>query len=443
MDAPAALNSVLKPGAGPAAPQSGAQRAGMAVLLAWGLLGPVACASYTSALGYRARRAVMEKRFDAFPALMKEAAETEPSSALSDPPRTVLTHFLDFAGHPDFFRLIDQWTQAGWVPDDMICAIRRAHFASARDSDPKAAARSAEICLARAREASETAGRDWEVRACLEEAPFLVDTSTATLKRYLRRVADGTEPRPFRIALLDGMTRVYITGARRLAENEGITEQEARARTVEVVEKQSERLRWIIDTAQPFIDAGLLAKGSARGVLEVENVAVPLGQSFVARYALSERSPDRDLAWGWISVMKRHKKISRILGLGLWNRRREPKRDTYWYACTRPPVTAHSELFGSVRELQAVTVRSATPVADLDALRTPYCIHEGNALSDIYGPFPAEAVARGYIASRYPGDDGRWVTVRVVGQHRLRAAKKKRPEDSAKEAGTTSERSTR
>src|SRR5687768_3022809 len=89
----------------------------------------MACvSSYTSALGYRARQAVLRGDVQAFDELMEEAADTLPRHPYDNPKRTVLTHFLDFGGSDLFFPMIEKWRAKDWISDNMTCAIHRARY---------------------------------------------------------------------------------------------------------------------------------------------------------------------------------------------------------------------------------------------------------------------------------------------------------------------------
>lgn len=376
-------------------------RAAFLVVLASSAIG---CVGYQSALGFRARRAVLENDAARFEDLMEEAADTTPAGPLDNPELTVLTHFLDLAGDPLFFPYIEDWMKKGWVSDTMTCAIHRARFRAMRDKDPAEAERAAEVCVRRARTASTDPELSWEVERCLEEAPFLVDTSTAGLLPYLKMVAEPTEPVKFRYGLLDGMTRVYISSPARIASNDSsLTREQAAAIAREHVERQVARLDFIIETVRPFVDATLLASATARGVLEVESVSIALGKSYVGPYATSAEPYYRDVAWGWLRAQKNRKRVNRIAALGLYNRANETRKDVYWYFCSRrggdESATSGAGVLGPLNIVEAISIRKKQPVEDVEALRKQTCIDEGEVYPSISGPYPLEATGRGSVTA--------------------------------------------
>ncbi len=379
----------------------GRVRAAFVVLLAASSTG---CLGYTSALGFRARRAVLEDDAARFEDLMEEAADTTPAGPLDNPKLTVLTHFLDLAGDPLFFPYIEDWMAKGWVSDTMTCAIHRARFRAMREKDPAEADRAADVCIRRARHAATDPELSWEVERCLEEAPFLVDTSTTGLVPYLKMVAEPTEPVKFRYGLLDGMTRVYISSPARIASNDpSLSREEASQIAREHVARQVERLDFIIESVRPFVDATLLASSTARGVLEVESVSVALGTSYVGRYATSREPYYRDVAWGWLRAQKNRKRVNRIAALGLYNRANETRKDVYWYICSRHGGDENAKsgagVLGPLNVVEAISIRKKQPVEDMDALRTSVCVDDGEAYPNISGPYPLEATGRGSVTA--------------------------------------------
>ena len=245
-----------------------------------------ACLGHQSALGFRARQAAMRGDAAIFRELMEEAADTTPAGPLDNPEKTVLTHFLDLAADPLFFPMVEEWMQKGWVGEDMRCAVYRAHYRAEIGRDPAAALASAEKILNLARAAAPDAERQWEVEVCLSGAPFLTATATAALLPYLQIAADPTEPIRFRAGLLDGMTNAFLTGAERLYGNQPeLTREEAQALAMKQASDQARRTRFVLESVRPYVESAFLAAATARGVLEVETVLVPPGQSFVGRYA--------------------------------------------------------------------------------------------------------------------------------------------------------------
>lgn len=362
------------------------------------LLFTAGCVGHQSALGFRARQAVLKSDAAAFKELMEEAAETTPAGPLDNPEKTVLTHFLDLAGDPLFFPYVEEWMQKGWVGEDMRCAVYRAHYRAEEKRNPEVAQASAQKILDLARAAAPDAERQWEVDVCLSGAPFLTVTATAALLPYLKLAADPTEPIRFRAGLLDGMTNAYLTGAERLYGNQPeLTREEAQALARKQASDQATRTRFVLEAVRPYVESAFLASATARGVLEVENVLVPLGQSFVGRYAESEDPYEHDLAWAWVRAIKAKKKIPRIMGLGLWNRNLEPKADVDWYLCARPgpAPTGSAGALGPVKTMEALAVRSpsGTPPPNLEA--------RCDGFPERWGPYPLEATARARLAERH------------------------------------------
>lgn len=362
------------------------------------------CLGYTSALGFRARRAVLENDASRFEDLMEEAADTTPAGPLDNPRLTVLTHFLDLAGDPLFFPYVDDWMKKGWVSDTMTCAIHRARFRAMREKDTEDANRSAEICIKRARIASQDPELSWEVDRCLEEAPFLVDTSTTALLPYLKMVADPTEPKKFRYGLIDGMTRVYITSPSRMLSNDpSLSREEASRIARDHVDKQAERLDFIIEATRPYVSSTLLGSATARGVLEVENVSVALSKSYVGKYSASGDPYLKDLAWSWVRVQKNRKKVNRIAALGLYDRAKETKKDVYWYFCSRrggrADESSKAALLGPLNVVEAISIRTKKQVDDIESLRAKHCSKADDVYPNISGPFPLESTGRGAVTA--------------------------------------------
>lgn len=352
------------------------------------------CAGYTSALGFRSRRAVLENDAARFEALMEEAVETTPAGPLDDPERTVLTHFLDLAGDPLFFPYTERWLANGWIDEAMTCAIHRARYRAMRTVDPADAKRSAEVCIQRARGAAELPERQWEVERCLEEAPFLVETSTTALLPYLAMAADPNAPLKFRYGLLDGMTRVDLATPSRLrTEDASLSRERAIAVAQSGGEAHTRRLDFVVDTTRTTVDPVLLASATARGVLAVENVMVQLGRSYIGAYAKSEDPFERALAWSWVRKQKTVEPVPDLVALGLYDREKETKDDVYWYLCWREAPRDPSALVPS-NVIEAVSIRRTAPV-DPTSLRDAECPDYPN----IDGPYPLEATARGSAVS--------------------------------------------
>lgn len=347
----------------------------------------------------------MEQDIAAFGPLMDEAAETTPKGPLDNPKKTVLTHFLDFAGDPRFFPIIEEWKSKGWVGDDMVCSIHRAHARLNWEKDRAAAEQSVETCLAIAREASKNSEKSWQVADCLEEASFLTQTSTAALVPYVERVADPTEPVKFRVALLDGMTRIPVTGAdRRQMNDRSLSREQALEEAARQLRGVEGRFEWIVSATKTFLEPNLLASGSAVGAMEIEEASLGLGRSYLGKYALSENPDDHDLAWAWVRTMKLKKKNTSLSALGIWDRSKETKDDMYWYFCAKPGESKGGAV--PVLAVDAISVRAKERAPDLEALRTAQCLDKktNEVYPQIFGPFPLESVGRGAVSERMKGD---------------------------------------
>jgi hypothetical protein len=344
---------------------------------------------------------VLANDVEGFRDLMEEAADTTPKGPLDNPKKTVLTHFLDLAEDPRFFPYIDEWRAQGWVAEDMLCSIHRAHARENWETNREAAWRSVEMCMATAREASKNAEKSWQVADCLEEAHFLTQTSTLSLVPFVERVADPLEPLKFRVALLDGMTRIPVSGPDRrqmhdakLSRAEAVAQAEAQLSSVEA------RYEWIVTAVKPMLEAGILASGTAVGAMEIEEASVALGRSYVGKYALSESPGDVDLAWAWIRTMKNKKKNNTLLSLGIWDRNKETKEDMYWYFCVRPAETksAAASPLGPMNLLDAISIRAKERAPDPEILRSKHCVGpKTGEYQKIWGPFPLESIGRSTI----------------------------------------------
>lgn len=324
---------------------------------------------------------------------MTEAAEVRSRSPLLKPRRTVLTHFLELAGHERFFATIEAWRTEGWVDDNLTCSIHRARYRHTVSSDAQGAQTSAKVCLQRARAAAQVADRSWEVEACLAEAPFLTQSSTVALLPYLQVAAEPTEPRGFRRALLEGMTKIYLQD-RHIRTTNAPALPAAGHRALAAAQWRAAALRYIeiVDAVRDDIDPALLAAGTDFGALELERVALTEGRSFVWAYAFAEGDPElRDLAYGWVRSMKARPKSPRHFSLGLWSPQSEPRSDGYWYGCVAKPRV---EAIFSSADVRVVPVRTkgrddASVKAHCDALKGHSTI----------GPFPLKAILRGSVTS--------------------------------------------
>lgn len=377
------------------------------------LLLPACAASYEGALGYRARHAALAGDAAAFDALMEEAAGVLPGSPLDNPKRTVLTHFLDLAGSDLFFPMIEAWTEKGWVPEAMTCAIHRARFRGTLERDPAEAERAAGVCVDRARAAALDGDRSWEIEACLDEAPFLTRTSTAAVWPYVELASLSTEPFGLRAGLLSGLTKLYLQDPATLRVNDpSLSREESIRRARARLDPLSARFRQIIGRLVHDSELPLLAGATAFGALELERVHLALGESLAGRYATSELPAESDLAWGWVRAMKAKKRIPRLENLGLWDRRREPAGDAYWYLCARAPVARADGTLG----VEAAVVLALERSADPEALRRAHCPVLGPAepLPSLHGPFPLAEVARGTVTASISAARGAPVSVHVA-----------------------------
>lgn len=371
------------------------RRRGHVPILAFALLGTSGCvSSYRDALGYRARQAALRGDVEAFDALMLEAAEEKPRSPLLKPRRTVLTHFLDLAGHDRFFAVIDGWRAKGWVSDNLTCAIHRARYRHTLTSDPAEAQRAAGICLERARAAAYAGGRSWELEACLDGAHFLTRTSTHALVPYLRVASDPAEPRALRAALLEGMTKVYLQDVNlRVTNHPELPVAGHQARALAQRRAAEARFVAIVEAVRGAVDEVLLAAGTAYGALELERASLTEPSSFLWRYALSSGAPERvDLAFAWVRVAKSRKEDRRHASLAIWNRKVEPARDAYWYACLEAPRV--EPVFSSAQ----VEVTPLRALARADEAAVAACARLG-ASRRLLGPAPLKATLRGSVTS--------------------------------------------
>lgn len=359
------------------------------------LFGPACVTGYEDGLGYRARQAVLRNDVDAFEALMAEASEEKPRSPLMQPQRTVLTHFLGLAGSPRFFPIIEEWRAKGWVSDNLTCAIHRARYRHTRSSDPGEAERAAQVCLERARAAAYSTDRAWEVEACLDEAPFLTETSTAALMPYLEVVTEVTEPRALRRALLEGMTKVYLQDVYIRSTNDPERPREGhRAQAEAQMNATAARFVGIVEAARAGGDVALLASGTTSGALELERALLTDRRSFLYDYAFAGGDPElRDLAFAWVRAMKARQKEPRLESLGLWDRTREPARDAFWYGCLGDPEV-HA-VFGSAR-VAVQPVRAKAPVTPAEVAAR---CGAGVAVERVMGPFPMQATLRGSVTA--------------------------------------------
>lgn len=366
------------------------RRVHLELVLALNISASQSCVGYKGALGYRAHQAVLTRDVEAFQELMEEASETFPKGPRDNPKKTVLTHFLDLAADPRFFPTIEAWKKKGWVDDDMICSIHRAHHRLVRENDPVAAQRSIDVCLDVARMAARVPDRAWQVNDCLEGAAFLTQTATSALVPFVALAIDPAEPLRFRVGLFDGMTRIPIsTPGRRLGNDSSLSPEDARRQAAEELALVEARFTWIIRRALPSADIPALATGTAIGAMEIEATSVALGRSFIGAAAASEDPYLGDLAWAWVRVMKNKKRVAKLASLGLWNRERETRENVFWYVCTREVGETPAPL------VEAVSLRASVEIAEPEAVRATTCLdaESGAAYPTIIGPFPLEAIA--------------------------------------------------
>ncbi len=348
--------------------------------------------AYQDGLGYRARRAAERADLAAFEGLMSEAAQVKTRSPLLKPRRTVLTHFLALGGHPRFFATIEAWQAKGWVSDNLTCSVHRARFRHTAGTDPQSAAASAQVCLQRARAAAQAGGRSWEVEACLDEAPFLTQSSTVALLPYLLVVVDPTEPRALRRALLEGMTKVYLQDRHiRTANAPALPASGHRALAWAQWQAAAKRYTAIVDAVRHETDLALLAAGTDLGAVELERVALTESQSFLWAYAFAHRDPElRDLAYAWVRATKGRPKSPRHFSLGLWSPQVEPRGDAYWYGCVSRP---------KVRTTYASASVSVTPVRTQARHNAQVRARCARLDATMMGPFPMKATLRGSVTA--------------------------------------------
>ena len=328
---------------------------------------------------------------------MIEAADTTPSHAWDNPRRTVLSHFFDLAADARYFAVIHEWSERGWVPDAMTCAIHRARHRAIAKTDPLEASRVAAICIERARRAAVDAERAWELDACLDDASFLTETSTIVLEPHLRVAADPTEPRILRERMLFGMTHVFLRDSwTRRANDPELSLDEARRRARTEFEIMSGRHDAIVQAVSPTMDVALLAAGTAIGALEIERVAMEFGSSLVARRASSPEPASRDLAWAWVRLAKATKEIPRLASLGIWRRSIEPPGDVHWYMCVEDVVSKaneHAAHPAPSRIVRALALRSGVALEPRHA--RAICSREAAfEVRNVVGPQPLAATLR-------------------------------------------------
>lgn len=323
------------------------------------------CRHYHDALGYQARQAALAQDAEAFERLMARAADTMPAFPLDNPKRTVFSHFLALGAHDAFMPTIDRWLERGWVSDRMLCAVHRARYRGIVEKRPEEALESAEYCVARAREAAEDPERSWEIEACLDNAPFLTDTSTAALAPMLTQATDPLAPPAFRAAMLKAMTFRFISDVPTRLVNDPTLDREVAIRdTARDVLAARRRFEAILASVDSISDESLLARATAPSALEIERADQSIGTSFLAEYALSDVPAERDLAWAWVRAMKPKKEVSRLAPLGVWNRRREPRTDAGWFVCLAGTETK-APMILDVDEVRGHLPRRVTVLGDL------------------------------------------------------------------------------
>jgi hypothetical protein len=367
------------------------------------------CLSYTRALGYRSRQAVLRGDIDAFDELMEEAADSTPKGVFDNPKRTVLTHFLDFGGSDRFFPMIDKWKQKGWVNEFMTCAIHRARYRGVAEKDPVEADRAADVCLDEARKGAADPEKRWAIEACLDEAPFLTLDSTVALSRYIALASDVAEPFLFREGLIRGMTSTFLQDPGILRANDPTMPKDLAVRKAKAqLEEVTRRFESILGAVRPNTDATLVAGASAFGALEIERVNVGFQRSFVARYAESDLPEDSDLAWAWVRSIRARDRVKRLDPLGLYDPKREPPKDNYWYLCFERRPEGKQIILDAISVLMKESVNR-------ESLREKECVDpKTNAmLPAIIGPYPLEVTARAAATSSVASALGADADVRV------------------------------
>lgn len=368
-------------------------REGKTLLLVWGLVATACVTGYEDGLGYRARQAVLRRDVEAFPALMEEAADALPAFPQDNPERTVLTHFLDLADDPRFLPMIEEWKAKGWVSDFATCAIHRARYRGLAGKNPAEAWAAAELCLERARQAAQDVERSWEVEACLDEAPFLTGSSTVALRPFLERAADPTEPITFRAGLLKGMTTQFLQDDdwRQMSQPNVPAAVNYAQAEVQLVGAAA-RMAALLGLLRGTTDVTLLAGATALGALELERASVAMDRSFLGAWLEGADADQEDLVWAWVRALKAKKEVRRLAPLGLWNRKREPGGDAYWYGCTRAvPERAHVVV-------EAALFRTPSRLGDRSQVLAE-CGKRGAELTRVFGPLPLEASLKATITA--------------------------------------------
>lgn len=338
------------------------------VWLACGVLSLGACA-HGDDLGRRARDAARQGNIAAFDGLMAEATERTGRSRLEVPERTVFTHFLALAAHPEFDRRLEAWAARGLVPPGQTCSIERARHRALRTVRPDRALAAAWRAVDLARSGALEPARSWLLEACLHGASFLSETSTAALRPFLRLVADPSEPPAFRQALLHGMTHRFLQDpARRLEQVPPPSPPAARAAAERQLEAESRRFSVIVEAAELAQDLPTLAAGTSFLALELERAAGALGRSFLPSFAGPNASADRrDLADAWIAQLRAGRKVPRLEPLGLWRSDIEPRGPHLWYACLDRPRPGQALAFTSTAALGEEQAARRCPAETLPA----------------------------------------------------------------------------
>lgn len=327
-----------------------------------GVLSLAACA-HGDDLGRRARRAADRGQLSAFDSLMSEARQRSTRSTLAAPERTVFTHFLALAGHPGFPSALERFRERGWIPVDQECSIARARHRALHPSDPAGAEEAARSAVELARASAPHPSHAWVLKACLQDALFLTETSTTALEPWLMVVADPAEPAPLRQALLQGMTvRWLLDPARQRQLRLGLSPKEAEEMARAEFERERARFIAVLEAGALAADPPTLASGTAVGALELERLAGTVGRGFLDEFAGPSAPQHRiDLAEAWLLGLSSGPRHPRLDVLGLWRSDYRPR--VRWFACLDQPTKGRARAIASVSG--SAPNRAACPPASL------------------------------------------------------------------------------
>ena len=131
----------------------------------------------------------------------------------------------------------------------------------------------------------------------------------------------------------------------------------------------------------------------------MERASLAMDRSFIGAWLEGADADQEDLAWAWVRAMKAKKEVRRLAPLGIWNRKREPGGDAYWYACARAePERGHLSL-------RAAIFRTPSALVDRAAQRAE-CEKKAADLPRLFGPLPLEASLRASMTASVAAELG-------------------------------------